>query len=188
MIDLNDYISLSDLSRDTSVSKNALLAYFTYHDLMRYPYRVRHKGQIYLRLDVAERYLQGRTTQRPKGWPTLKRLCFEAGVPRASRLIIRLTKDLQVVRFRHAMYVHPDDAKLFLTRIKALRPLPGWVLVGESAKKAGRTRPALTSWAKRRGIEMREFIDDSGKPPKLYIHERHAEKYIATRKRKEGDS
>lgn len=180
MLEISDYLSLNELSKDTGVSKNTLTGFFTYHRLYRHPYRVRRGHQVYVRLDAIERYTEGRAAQRPKGWPTVKRLCLELGLPRGSRLVSRLLQGLRTLQYRHALYVHPDDAQLFRTRILELRPLPGWINIQQAAKRAGRTRPALTSWARNRDIPLREFWA-SPKPPQLYIHQRDLERYCETR-------
>lgn len=171
------YLTLQEVADVNGVSTQSVASWMERRKLYRHPYRMRSGKKHLIRIDVAERYAEGRVGSRPRGYATLKGISQDLGINRRGAFLrVTLLKGVETVYFRGVAYLSPDAAAVVLERWKKLQPQLGWIPVRETAPVIGRTRQGLTAWAKRNGVEIRLYYSNG--QMRDFIEERQLLKYL----------
>ncbi len=181
--DLSDYVLVTELAESRGVTVHAVYGWLNRQKKHRQPYFFIRLRRGYVRADLAAEYADARAERRPKGWVTVKSVLAELPYENTSgyHLLRQLERkgEITVQTYRKNSYVSRGDAAHLLQSWRSTLPLPGWVPLQETARRAGVTPESVSKWAKRNDFELRFYRHPEHFHIVHYLEVKHAESYIA---------
>lgn len=144
-------------------------------------YGIVYEGRAYISLQGAERYLNKRklprVAERPKDSLTVEAATTILPYSRWKIYKAVFSGEIEAVIHSQTIYLDKESVERYRLEQKSLSPLPGWVLVREAARQAGRSYTSLLSWLKLHEKQTRVFVHPGLNRPCRYMRVGDLEAY-----------
>lgn len=178
-VQMDEYVPCRDVEREVGVGPGVISVWLKARGRRRFPLFFRYLGRSYVRLDVANEYLEDHPPI-PKHYVPFKRLQLDIG-KHSWNTLMRLQRLGRIKPLRRkgsgGIFLSPDDAALVRQETLGAYAIPGWVSTRDISQRAGVSRSAIGHWLRDRPeIERRIYNHGTGKC--TYVRHQVAEFYI----------
>ncbi len=172
---IHRYIAAIEVVEVSGATRSNLYKWLDRSGYRKCPYSRKLKGRLYLLDEVADEYLDARGAQRvaerPRGWISRKRAIEISGYSNYWWDRQLAAGRVRAVRWRHILFIHPDDVKAARRRRERRAAPSGWVMLSHLAKRHGISVTVLKRRCAALGIRWRIYDHPRTLSDAAYIHE-----------------